>query len=90
MEDASKMERMLQIGKVSAVDTNKHKVRVLFSNTGITSDWLSVLRNAPKSGTESASGHSHKIKDWMPAVNDTVVVLYLPSYNSDGFVLGGV
>lgn len=27
---------------------------------------------------------------WMPKVNDTVLVLYLPIDNSDGFILGGV
>ncbi len=27
---------------------------------------------------------------WMPKVNDTVLVLYLPIDNSDGFILGGI
>lgn len=25
---------------------------------------------------------------WMPSVNDTVLVLYMPVWNSDGFILG--
>ena len=27
---------------------------------------------------------------WMPKVNDRVLVLYLPVFNGDGFVLGGI
>ncbi len=27
---------------------------------------------------------------WMPKVNDTVLVLYLPVFNADGFILGGI
>ena len=29
-------------------------------------------------------------KPWMPLVNDTVLTLYLPVFNGDGFVLGGI
>ena len=27
---------------------------------------------------------------WMPKINDTVVVLYCPYFNADGFILGGI
>ncbi len=27
---------------------------------------------------------------WMPRINDTVLCLYLPAWNSDGFVLGRI
>lgn len=27
---------------------------------------------------------------WMPKINDTVLVLYLPVWNADGFILGGI
>lgn len=27
---------------------------------------------------------------WMPKINDTVLCLYLPVFNGDGFVLGGI
>lgn len=27
---------------------------------------------------------------WMPKVNDQVLVLYLPMFNADGFILGGI
>lgn len=32
--------------------------------------------------------HTATVGSWMPKVNDKVVVLYLPVFNSDGFVLG--
>ena len=45
-------------------------------------------------GSSEASFASHKhnltIKQWMPKVNDTVLTLYLPVFNGDGFVLGGI
>lgn len=51
--------------------------------------------------TEKASGgsgeaaydeHQHEliIKQWMPKINDTVLCLYLPGFNADGFVVGGI
>lgn len=44
------------------------------------------------SGEAAFASHKHdlKIKQWMPKVNQTVLCLYLPSFNADGFVLGGV
>lgn len=45
-------------------------------------------------GSDDASFASHKhdliIKPWMPKVNDQVLVLYLPVFNGDGFILGGI
>ncbi len=43
-------------------------------------------------GDAAFASHKHDlaIKQWMPKVNDTVLVLYLPVFNADGFVLGGV
>lgn len=116
----STIERLVQIGTVSAVDSGTHKVRVLFRNTGITSDWLPVLITTTSVRIESAGSHKHSgsveignadghshganltINDagshmhhvltgaWMPHVNDTVVCLFLPIENSDGFVIGGL
>lgn len=43
--------------------------------------------------SEKAGTHIHAestVTVWMPKVNDTVVVLYLPIWDGDGFVLGGV
>lgn len=117
---SGEFERLIQVGTVTAVDPDAHKVRVKFPDTGLTSDWLSVLKNAPSvsisnAGTHShggsvsvsaADGHSHwasvsieqadghnhtaSVNLWMPAVNDTVLAVYLPVFNSDGFVIGGI
>jgi len=35
-------------------------------------------------------GHAANVTYWMPRVNDTVVVLYLPVFNGDGFILGAI
>lgn len=45
----------------------------------------------PGDGTTGENGeHSHDaaVTSWMPAVNDTVLVLYIPVFNGDGFILG--
>ena len=44
------------------------------------------------SGAAAFAAHTHDlvIKQWMPKINDTVVCLYLPVFNADGFILGGV
>lgn len=44
------------------------------------------------SGAAAFEEHKHDliIKPWMPKVNDTVVALYLPVFNGDGFVIGGI
>ncbi|WP_317399827.1 hypothetical protein [Anaerotruncus colihominis] len=44
------------------------------------------------SGEAAYESHSHEliIKPWMPKVNETVLILYLPGDNTDGFVLGRV
>ncbi|MDO4541184.1 MAG: hypothetical protein Q4B48_08885 [Syntrophomonadaceae bacterium] len=44
------------------------------------------------SGDPAFESHNHDliIKQWMPKVNATVVVLYLPIFNGDGFVIGGI
>lgn len=116
----SELSRIVQVGTVTALDVAAHKVRVKFQHTGLTSDWLPVLKNAPSvscntagshdhSGSvsvQSADGHTHgasvsvdnsdghkhsiSVSAWMPAINDTVLVVYLPVFNSDGFVIGGI
>mgnify|MGYP001048578019 CR=1 FL=1 len=35
-------------------------------------------------------GHAANVTYWMPRINDTVVVLYLPVFNGDGFILGAI
>lgn len=40
--------------------------------------------------TEINGQHTHAgiTAHWMPRVNDTVLVLYLPVFNGDGFIIG--
>lgn len=89
---SGEFERLIQVGTVTTVDPAAHKVRVKFLDTGLTSDWLSVLKNAPSVSVVQTEGHGHSasVSLWMPIVNDTVLVVYLPTFNSDGFVIGGI
>lgn len=54
-------------------------------------------------GAGGSGYHSHTVSEepnhnhdgtvttwWMPNINDTVLVLYLPLMDSDGFILGGI
>lgn len=42
-------------------------------------------------GTETAAHEAYfEIWPWLPKINQKVLVLYLPVFNADGFVLGGV
>lgn len=45
-------------------------------------------------GSEAAAFENHKhdliIKPWMPRINATVLTLYLPVFNAQGFVLGEI
>lgn len=44
--------------------------------------------------TDNYPAHDHlpgsRLTWWMPKVNDEVLCLYLPVFNADGFILGGV
>ena len=44
------------------------------------------------SGETAFARHKHNlvIKPWMPKVNEMVLVLYIPVFNGDGVILGGV
>lgn len=59
------------------------------------------IPSANEAHTETAAGgsgeaafeshrHSLVIKPWMPSVNDTVLCLYVPVENGDGYVLGAI
>lgn len=67
------VQRTIQIGVVHAVDEAERKARVKFPDTEIISDWLLVL------------GHPNS---WLPEVDDTVLCLFPPIRNSDGFIAG--
>ena len=46
----------------------------------------------PQAGETKYVPHKHKIlrKPYMPKVGDMVLVIYLPVFNADGFVIGGI
>lgn len=108
------LEGMVRIGVVSAAAPGTRKVRVLFSDTGVTSGWLYVLQHIGAGVSATPDGeHTHDITDgqgergsastmpvhshpgsylsqWMPGVGASVLVLYIPVDDGDGFVLGGI
>lgn len=77
MDSDKILSRLVQVGTVSAVDSSKRLARVILKATGHTSGWLCIL--SPYAGTQR-----------LPAINDQVLVLYLPVFNGDGFILGGI
>lgn len=114
MDDAI-LERLVQIGTVTDINSAKRKARVKFKNTGITSGWLTVIQHYGAGFyIKPDAEHTHVITDtytgggsastqpnhdhlpgshltyWMPKVNDTVLVLYLPVRDGDGYILGGI
>lgn len=38
----------------------------------------------------TAHSHSASVTWWVPKINDTVICAYLPAFNADGYILGGV
>ncbi len=68
------LEDVVRIGIVFDVNIETKKARVHFPDSQITSGWLCVLQTQP----------------WMPKINDRVVCLYIPVFNGDGFVIGGI
>ncbi len=64
MDVGAMLARMLQIGIVTNVDGDKKKVRVKFRDTGIISDWLSVLQiTGAEVYIPPDGGHTHEISD---------------------------
>lgn len=100
MDTEKVLKRLVRIGTVTDVDNGSRTARVKFQDCSMTSGWLHVLDTHPHipdydptpQKTELKEGHQHDliIKSWMPKVNDTVLTLYLPVFNGDGFVLGGI
>ena len=90
----------MRVGKVTDVNRSRLQARVLYQDSGMTSDWLQVLVHYPLTTVTGETGggegmsafetHSHSITmvQWMPKINDIVLVLYLPVRDGDGFILG--
>lgn len=77
------IENIVRVGKVTAVDSAKHIARVWFEAMKIESGWLPVL-------ITKDSIPEHNITPYMPKVNEKVLVLYVPVFNGDGIILGGI
>lgn len=88
------LKRLVQVGTVT--DVSGTKARVIFQESKMTSGWLSVLQvsgagvSVKTGGNEDPHTHSASVGAWTPSINDTVLCLYLPVANSDGFILGKV
>ena len=70
------LSNLVRVGTVSSIDSSKYRVRVYYQDKGIVSGWLGVVQTSDTK--------------WMPNVNDTVLCLYQPLFNGDGFVLGEI
>lgn len=83
---------MVRVGTVTDRDTSSGRVRVLFPDSGLTSGWLYCLQAPAPVTIGTAEEHSHTASSgtWTPAINQTVVCLYLPIPDADGFVLGAI
>ena len=73
MDHEKILRNLVRIGTVTAVDQKKRRARAKFQDSGITSHWLYTVQAGAA---------------WLPKVNDTVLVIYLPVFNGDGFILG--
>lgn len=67
-------------------------VAVTVQAAGTHSHSISVSEGSASCG--DAGSHTHvasgKVVSWMPKVNESVLVVFLPIFNSDGFILGGI
>lgn len=121
-------ESLIRVGKVSSIDADNRKARVMFPGMGnMVSDWLPVLwypgftntsngshdhtvSIPSQSGKTSDDGtpihhhdwswvggsadtdqqgyHTHEINQWMPRVNDRVLVLMEYGFNAAGYIVG--
>ena len=75
------LSRLVRIGTV--MNVSGRYCRVKFRDTGIDSGWLRIVSMPP--GVPDTT-----VSPWAPAINDTVLCLYLPVENGDGFVIGGL
>ncbi len=81
------------VGTVTAVEGTR--ARVSFQD-GEPSGWLHVLQHpgAALSLTPDGAGpHTHPgsvLGLWVPKVGDTVVVVYVPQWQGDGYIVGKV
>lgn len=84
---------IVRIGTVSSINAAERTARVTYQDkANLVSGPLKVLNREPTVEIQTAELHTHDVtvKPWMPRVGDSVICLYLPNGESDGFVLGGI
>ena len=80
------LSSLVRTGSVSSLNPEKHQARVYYEDVGMVSDWLPVIQ---KNNADSTA-ESPPWPCWMPKVGEQVLVLYLPMFNGEGFVLGRI
>lgn len=96
------MDDILRIGKVQSLNTANRTVRVFFADINMMSGEMKVLKSPPFIGieeepkdlnkTKKEQGHYHEldILPWFPQIGDSVLCLYNPGFNEDGYVIGAL
>lgn len=87
------LTNLVRVGTVTAVDRGGRRARVVFDD--MPSGWLYVLQHSGavvdvKENGDPPHEHEAGVEVWMPAVNQTVLALYLPVDDGDGFILGAI
>ncbi|MEG1491130.1 MAG: hypothetical protein RR394_02680 [Oscillospiraceae bacterium] len=100
--DENFLNKLVRVGKVSSVNSTNKTARVVFGSLGgmVSGDLpvlqtngaaVSVSTTSLTYGTETKShAHSATIGSWLPRVGQSVVCLYVPVFNGDGFIIGGL
>ena len=87
------LKDIVRVGIVSSVNASKKTARVIFPDyDNMVSGDLHILQH-PTSVAVAESGdpahtHTASLGAWMPAVGQSVLCLYVPVENGDGFILG--
>lgn len=93
MDVTAALKSIIRIGRISTISGDQKSARVTFEDQADSvSAFLIFLRQKPEASAETAERHTHTITvvEWMPAVGDYVLCLFLPGSNgTDGFILGG-
>jgi|AGTN01.1.fsa_nt_gi hypothetical protein len=83
--------RVLQHGgAVVNVEPNGEHTHAYSGSTGAAGDPSHSHEYSSETASEPDHIHEARVTVWMPSVNDTVLVLYLPVFNGDGFILGAI
>lgn len=93
MDLEAMMARLVQVGTVSDVDKKAHKVRCIMRETGITSDWLYVLKSPPQIPDDSIPQHTEEKgggsgeASFSPHSHDLIIRPWFPKVNDQVLVI---